>query len=84
VRCAAGPRLAAWRKQQLLLLLLLLPLPLLLRAAAARQSGQRRAPHPAGRASGSSGGYLTLNFVLNCVNWLVLLFLVLLISAFTV
>ena len=36
----------------------------------------------AGKASGSSGGYLTLNFLLNCLNWLVIFFVVVLISAF--
>ncbi len=53
----------------------------MLQRSAAPDAG---APHPAGHASGSSGSYLTLNFLLNCINWLVLLFLVLLISAFTV
>lgn len=39
---------------------------------------------PAGEASPSSGGYLTSNFLLNCINWLVVLFIVLLLAAFTV
>jgi hypothetical protein len=54
--------------------------PPLLGAAAAHSN----AAAPAGRASSSSGGYLTFNFLLNCMNWAVLLFLVVLISAFTV
>ncbi len=41
-------------------------------------------PLLAGEASPSSGGYLTSNFLLNCINWLVVLFIVLLLAAFTV